>query len=209
MQLRIRTQLSALAEIFILLIVLQCVRELLEWAVQPVIGDDSFYKRMTTMTIMCVLSVAVVLYARLRRVKLSVFPERFGRGYVILTVIAAVLLLSAPSNYLGGWQPFGLLLYGCIVTPIYEELLFRGYIWNRLGACLHAEKLVYLWSVLLFTIWHLGYMVPQLIAGNWSAVLWKLAAGAGYGAVLGLIRLKTRNCYATILIHGLLNLFMV
>lgn len=52
-------------------------------------------------------------------------------------------------------------------------------------------------------------MLPQLAAGNLSAVLWKLAAGAGYGAVLGFVRLKTKNCYSTILVHGVLNIFMV
>ena len=42
-----------------------------------------------------------------------------------------------------------------------------------------------------------------------TAVAWKLAAGLGYGTVLGIVRLKTKNCYATMLLHGVLNIFMV
>lgn len=40
-------------------------------------------------------------------------------------------------------------------------------------------------------------------------VVLKLAAGLGYGVVLSLLRLKTKNCYATVLAHGVLNLFMI
>ena len=52
-------------------------------------------------------------------------------------------------------------------------------------------------------------MVPNILSGNWNAVIWKLAAGLGYGVVLSLLRLKTKNCYATVLAHGVLNLFMI
>ena len=55
----------------------------------------------------------------------------------------------------------------------------------------------------------IGYMIPQIMSGNLTAVAWKLAAGLGYGAVLGLLRLKTKNCYSTMLLHGVLNIFMV
>ena len=44
---------------------------------------------------------------------------------------------------------------------------------------------------------------------GYYAVAWKLAAGLGYGTVLGIVRLKTKNCYAAMLLHGVLNIFMV
>ena len=53
------------------------------------------------------------------------------------------------------------------------------------------------------------YMLPHMASGNITAVAWKLAAGFGYGTVLGLVRLKAKNCYATMLLHGVLNIFMV
>ncbi|MGI6194770.1 MAG: type II CAAX prenyl endopeptidase Rce1 family protein [Eubacteriales bacterium] len=36
-----------------------------------------------------------------------------------------------------------------------------------------------------------------------------MAAGVGYGTVLGFIRLKTKNCWATVLAHGVINFFMI
>ena len=84
-----------------------------------------------------------------------------------------------------------------------------AHIWNRFDTVLSNEIFVFIWSVILFTVWHIGYMIPQIVAGNITAVVWKLAAGLGYGTVLGLLRLKTKNCYATMLLHGVLNIFMV
>ena len=52
-------------------------------------------------------------------------------------------------------------------------------------------------------------MLPHMASGNITAVAWKLAAGFGYGTVLGLVGLKAKNCYATMLLHGVLNIFMV
>ena len=72
-----------------------------------------------------------------------------------------------------------------------------------------SEVFVFIWSVILFTVWHIGYMIPQIVSGNIHAVLWKLVAGLGYGTVLGIVRLKVKNCYATMLLHGVLNIFMI
>lgn len=71
------------------------------------------------------------------------------------------------------------------------------------------EIKVYIYNVVFFALWHIGYMIPNVIHGNWNAVAWKIVAGFGYGTILGFVRMKTKNCYSTILVHGVLNLFMI
>lgn len=198
-----------IAEAFLIMIVLQAIKLLTESIVTPLVADDTFSGRMVTAAVMLVLTAVVCAYARLRKTALSVFPKPFGKQDIVFTCIAAALLISSPSNFTGGYQAICLAVYGSIITPVYEELLFRGYLWNRLNRVLSKEVYTYLWSILLFTVWHLGYMLPQLMVGNWVAVAWKLAAGVGYGTVLGLVRLKTKNCYSTMLLHGALNIFML
>ena len=200
---------KTLFEAFILMVLLQAAKLLLEAILNPMVPEAAFARRMVTAGVMLLLALVVCIYARLRRTPLSVFPEPFGKRYIIYTCVAAALLICTPSHFIDGYQAVLLSVYGSIVTPVYEELLFRGYIWNRLRGVMERELSVCLWSVALFTVWHLGYMLPQLLSGNWNAVLWKLAAGLGYGAVLGYVRMRTHNCYSTMLVHGVLNIFMI
>ena len=73
-----------------------------------------------------------------------------------------------------------------------------------------SKILICAWNIALFTIWHLFYIIPDMISGYWDVLqLLKLAAGLGYGTVLGFIRLRTENCWATILAHGIMNFFMI
>lgn len=200
---------NVLCEAVLLLIVLQAVRELLEWLIGSYIPDSQFADRMITMSVMLLLTGVMVLYAWIRKTPLSVFPEHFGKFYVVFTIIVAVVFITTPANFTGGYQAVMLLIYGSVVTPVYEELIFRGYLWNRLDRVFSKEVYTCIMSVALFTLWHLGYMASHIMAGNWNAVLWKLAAGLGYGVVLGIVRLKYKNCYICMLIHGLLNDFMI
>lgn len=202
-------QSTVIIEAVFLMIILQSVRILAEWLLNPIFPETVFAERMITMLIMIVLSGVVVMYTQIRKTELSIFPKHFGKSYIAASCLSAILLISTPSNFTGGYQAIMLLVYGSIVTPVYEELIFRGYLWNRFKAILSNEVFVFLWSVILFTVWHIGYMVPQIVSGNINAVLWKLVAGLGYGTVLGIVRLKTKNCYATMLLHGVLNIFMI
>ena len=63
-----------------------------------------------------------------------------------------------------------------------------------------------LYTALLFAVWHVGYMVNALAEGNWVAVVSKVLVGFCYGLLLGWVRTKTGNCYASCLLHGLMNL---
>lgn len=201
--------LPAILVIFLIMITLQGIRELAEYLISPNIPDTRFAGKMLTMTEMIVLIVLLLTVTQLTKQRLSVFPTRFSKGYIIATCVVVALYITTPANYIVGFQVVLVLFYGSIVTPVYEELLFRGLFWNWCKKYWKNERTVYVWNVLFFTVWHLGYMVPNLVEGNWNAVLWKLAAGLGYGIVLGLVRMKTKNCYACILVHGVLNLFMV
>lgn len=196
-------------EAIFMIVVLQALRMLLEKIANLFVPDTSFAQRMTTMAVMILLCCVVLLCAKWQKTKLSVFPTHFNRFYIISTLTAAIILITVPSNFTGGYTAILLLIYGSVVTPIFEELIFRGYLWNRLNGVFSKEVYTYVWSVFLFTVWHLGYMIPQIADGNRFAVLMKLAAGLVYGAALGFARLKCRNCYITMILHGVLNAIMI
>ena len=175
-----------------------------------VVVRTDFTDQMTSMGVMAALTGLVVGLARMRNWLLSVFPSRFSRWYVVATIITAGLLIATPANYTGGWPAVLALVYGSIVTPVYEELVFRGLVWNRLATVFAKPWIVYVWSIVLFGVWHLGYwdsVAYRVEIGLMPIMAWKAVTGVVYGVVLGALRLKTSNCYSTMLLHGVLNLF--
>jgi len=174
------------------------------------IERTDYTDHIATMIGMIILSVVFVLFTKKQKVSLSVFPEHFNKFYIAGTCLAAVLLVATPSNYSGGFQAIILLIYGSIVTPIFEELIFRGYVWNKLNAVFEKERLTYIISTVLFAFWHLGYidsLAFRTETGLANVMLWKAITGLCYGIVLGVVRLKTKNSYSTMLLHGVMNVF--
>lgn len=203
-----RTAAGVLLTALLIMILLQGLRTLAVHLLAPRFPNTRFSEQMLNMGAMILLADLLIVAANVFKRSFSLFPDRFSGRYIALTCVTAALYIATPANYTGGFRAVLLLVYGSIVTPGYEELLFRGLIWNECAGVMENEKKVWLYNVLLFTLWQLGYVLPQLLDGNWSAVLLKLAAGLGCGLVLGFVRLKTKNTYACILVHGILNLFM-
>lgn len=133
-------------------------------------------------------------------------PYTWSRRYTLATALFLLFLLLSPSNFTKGLPAVGVLLYGSVVTPLYEELIFRGYLWNRLATIENSPRRLILYTALLFALWHVGYMGNALAEGNGIAVISKVLVGFCYGLLLGWVRMKTGNCYSTCLLHGLLNL---
>ena len=89
----------------------------------------------------------------------------------------------------------------------FEELLFRGHIYD-LQQRVHRQTFhVIIVNALLFSVWHLGYIVNPLFCGEWMA-LCKLIVGLLYGLVLASIRSITKSTLCCVLVHGALNSFM-
>lgn len=190
---------------------LQALRFGLKSLMFLVVERTHFTDRVASMIAMLLLTGLILALAKARKIELSVFPKRFGPAYVVLTALTAALLIATPlmTRDVSG-EAVTLLVYAGVVTPVFEELIFRGYVWNRLNALLKREWLTYAVSVLLFALWHFGYadaLAFRVKAGLGVAMLWKAFTGLCFGVVLGALRLKAKNCYATMLLHGALNIF--
>ncbi|MFR3686050.1 MAG: lysostaphin resistance A-like protein [Enterococcus sp.] len=197
-------------KIFGLLVLFQIARLVIKQLIFTHIERTNFLDHLVSMFAMILMSGMILFISKQREIRLSIFPSNFAKTYVVGTIVFVLLLASAPSNYVGGLQTIMLLIYSSVVTPIYEELIFRGYIWNRLSVIFKHPLSVYLWSSILFSIWHLGYvdsLAFRVESSLLQALIWKAITGLGYGLVLGLLRWKSGNCYSTMLLHGVMNIF--
>lgn len=82
-----------------------------------------------------------------------------------------------------------MLVYSCIVAPVTEELLFRGFFLKSLSRV--SQRFGIFMSAFLFGIWHLNF--SQFV----------LAFGAGL--LMGYIAVKHNSIVPTILVHMMVN----
>ena len=93
---------------------------------------------------------------------------------------------------------------------VYVILSIIAYAWNKLNTVIKKERGTYLITTVLFSIWHLGGIESiafRVETGLAKIMFWKVIVGLVYGIVLGALRLKTKNSYSTILLHGVMNIF--
>ena len=139
------------------------------------------------------------------------------RTRIFYSLGLTLLVILAVSPYTFEWEIQVLimcLLFG-IITPVFEELLFRGYIWGKIsesGGMINPNGLTLITVTILFMVWHLGYvdvlMLHPLAKGNLTMIMIsKMGIGLVLGLIVGYLRLKTGKTYASIIFHGLWNVF--
>ena len=174
------------------------------------VARTDFSDYIASMVSMIILTSIILRLSRKAEINLSIFPDKFTVSYISVSIISVVLFIASPSNYKGGIEPILLLVYSSIVTPVFEELIFRGYIWNELNQIFTSEWKTYIITTILFALWHLGYISSiafRVEDDLLNVMIWKVITGLCFGIVLGAVRLKTRNCYSTMLLHGVMNVF--
>lgn len=197
--------------IVVLLIVLQLTRIGIQQIIFMLIERDLYISRIASMIAMILLSLGLVLYSRKEGVLLSVLPKRFSLNYIIATIAAVCLLISTPF-ITGDTSSFTifLMVYSSVIVPIFEELIFRDYAWNKLSKVISCEWIVYAISTLMFAVWHIGYIdaiAPRVESGLVNIIAYKVITGLCFGIILGAVRMKTKNSYSTMLLHDTMNIF--
>lgn len=194
-------------QIVFLLVASAMIRYLIRQIIFLYAGHTEFLDRMGSLSADLVLIGILIVVAGKSRIGLSVVPKTLSWHYVVMEVIFAIGVWgNSPENL----QSALVLIYAGVITPVFEELLFRGYIWNRIQQVCNNRWFVYVVVTVLFGLWHLAYMdsiAYRVSDGLYSIMIWKVITGMCFGVLLGAVRVKSDNCFATMLVHGTLNLF--
>jgi CAAX amino terminal protease family. len=205
-----RKAIKLLLSIIALMVLIQLLRMLIEQIVFIFTPRTYFTDDVATMLAMILLTAAFLLFSKARGVSLSFFPNRVSLPYIIGTILYLGLMISSAVMQGADYKSIINIIYASVVTPLFEEIIFRGYIWNRLNTVFKREIFTYAAVTLLFAVWHLGYidgLAFRVQVGLANVMLWKAVTGLCFGLVLGALRLKTRNSYSTMLLHGVMNIF--
>lgn len=135
---------------------------------------------------------------------------------LILGGISLVGICVAPY-FSGGYLFTNLivLFLALIIQPIFEEVIFREYIWNYIGSFEKDENKVLIIVSILSALFKLGYW--DIVSQNLSVVgssfftidiiMPKVFLGLIIAFILGIIKIKYKDTYLCIFAHSLINIF--
>lgn len=102
-----------------------------------------------------------------------------------------------------------------IVQPIFEEVIFRDYIWNYIRNFQRDEKKILIIISLLSALFKIGYwdMVSQNLSVVSSSfftidiIVSKVLFSLIISFMIGIVKIKYKDVYLCILVHSLINIF--
>ncbi len=206
----------AVGEIVLCLVGLQAARAVISLALASALppGDDVERFQAQNAVAFILVGLAALAVARPTSAALGLTwaaASRMERLWY-LAIGALLALMLAASLILNPGQA-GIGLHFALIVPAFEELLLRGYVWERLASAApsgQAGLVAWLGTACLFSLWHLGYAdtLARHPAGLDLAVSlqWKLAIGAALGLGTGFLRWRTGRIVAPFLLHAFWNL---
>ena len=211
--------LKLLGKIIIILIIIQLLRAFVMDGLWYVIKPGENIVLFQILNGISFLIVGVLLLAvfrpSLKDLSLSLEDVRKRTKMIYLAGMIALPIFIVLPVALGAELDVILLsfIFGLIV-PAFEELLFRGYLWNNIRNSLkgkHSGLVTWITITILFGLWHVGYIDVFLIHPKGPALMplltGKIEVGLILGIIVGFIRLKTNKVYGSFLFHGFWNIF--
>lgn len=128
----------------------------------------------------------------------------------------ALLGICIKPYFDGGYLSTNLIIISLslIVQPVFEEMIFREYVWNYISSFQKNERVVLIIVSLLSALFKIGYW--DIVSQNLSVVnssfftidiiTYKVLIGLITSFILGLINIKYKDTYLCIFVHSLINI---
>jgi uncharacterized protein len=131
-----------------------------------------------------------------------------GVSIIFLMIVTSFMFMDILSSTMN--LRFGL------VSPVFEEVLFRGYLWYRLKKSKVEDISIIFITGVLFGFFHLsGYYEYSFETGfstethlMLNVVIQKVLLNISYGLLLGYIRYKSGKLYPSFIIHSFGNIIL-
>lgn len=204
-------------KIIFLLVGLQIIRMILKKSAFLFFPHNKFNDVLISIIIIFILTLFIIYKSKQERIRLDIFSymkSKESKTYYFM-VTGAILLLIFNSPFFirnPSIETLLYLLYITIMIPIYEEIIFRSYIWNILKKENMNEIKIYFLTTLLFSVYHIGY-IDRIIDingfNNIGVIIFiKCSLMLSYGLFIGFFKYKIKNSYSCMLVHSFINIFM-
>ena len=174
---------------------------------------------MTDVYVNCIYTALAILLSiyifKSKNIKIDFLPEDFNIKYKAATAALLIFMITTPviTKSIALYSIISL-AYNALLTVIYEEIIFRGYIYIKMQT-LRSIRFAYVYSSIFFGLWHLGYIDTILWRTSLffteadipSIMFWKAVTGLIIGLILGFFRYKNNNVYSSVIVHSFINTF--
>lgn len=202
------SKLKNIFKIILIIVSLQIIRIAVRRVLLLFIPITELSLNILNMVIFIIYTYLLVKYCKKNKIDLRVFKVNNKNAYLLLISIFIILfIINLLLNKFSINNIFKI-LYGTITLPIFEELLFRGYIWSRLLKMFKNEMYVYIITTLLFSIYSVFYIDSAILLKVFSfgLIIFKLVIGLLFGLITGFVRYKTKNTFSSMIVSSIMNM---
>lgn len=203
-------------KIIVLLVGLQASRIIFKQIAFLFFDNNKFNDILTSMIIIFSLTLFLIYKAKKENISLDIFSymkSKEAKIYYAMVTGCIVMLIFTSPYFSDNPSTLRLitLLYSAVMIPIYEEIIFRSYIWNVLKNDNIDELKIYFITTALFSLYYTGYIDTIIMNGGFINITWtvfiKCSMMLSYGLFIGFFRYKIKNSYSCMLIHSFINIF--
>ena len=202
------SKLKNIFKIILIIVYLQIIRIAVRRVLLLFIPITELSLNILNMVIFIIYTYLLVKYCKKNKIDLRVFKVNNKNAYLLLISIFIILFIINLLLNKFSMNNIFKILYGTITLPIFEELLFRGYIWSRLLKMFKNEMYVYIITTLLFSIYSVFYIDSAILLKVFSfgLIIFKLVIGLLFGLITGFVRYKTKNTFSSMIVSSIMNM---
>lgn len=202
------SKLKNIFKIILIIVSLQIIRIAVRRVLLLFIPITELSLNILNMVIFIIYTYLLVKYCKKNKIDLRVFKVNNKNAYLLLISIFIILFIINLLLNKFSMNNIFKILYGTITLPIFEELLFRGYIWSRLLKMFKNEMYVYIITTLLFSIYSVFYIDSAILLKVFSfgLIIFKLVIGLLFGMITGFVRYKTKNTFSSMIVSSIMNM---
>lgn len=202
------SKLKNIFKIILMIVSLQIIRIVVRRVLLLFIPITELSLNILNMVIFIIYTYLIVKYCKKNKIDLRVFKVNNKNAYLLLISIFIILFIINLLLNKFSMNNIFKILYGTITLPIFEELLFRGYIWSRLLKMFKNEMYVYIITTLLFSIYSVFYIDSAILLKVFSfgLIIFKLVIGLLFGLITGFVRYKTKNTFSSMIVSSIMNM---
>ncbi|MBU5336717.1 CPBP family intramembrane metalloprotease [Intestinibacter bartlettii] len=207
---------------FLILVILQLVRIIIKNVLLSVLNFTAINLNIANIISIMIVGISIFLFLRGSNLfnpagyRLTQMSNKYDNKniriiFFILMLMSLALTIIFKTDYV--FYEILIMCLSAVVVPLYEELLFRQYLWNYVNSFVENQKTTWIIISIISVLFILGYwdIISQnleVISSDKFAidvVTSKMGLGILIAAATGFMKYKYKDIYLCIFVHIIIS----